>query len=149
MHSLPAKVLADALAPALARWTLDRERSILNAAAPLPASMVSFAAELGITSPETLRLELVDQVALPVTKQWVALARGIGIPLFNPSGMCLGRGISATSTNPSLIRHELVHTLQFQRLGGHQAFMWRYIFECLRFGYAAAPLEIEAMERSS
>ncbi|MGB6222145.1 MAG: hypothetical protein WBG04_14040 [Haloferula sp.] len=141
---MPAKVLADACAPALARWSSAREHSILKSGSRLPSSMLTFATEIGIQSPATIRLEIVDQVPLPLAKRWIKLAQNIGIPLFNPSGMCLGCGISATSADPALIRHELVHTLQFQRLGGHQGFMWHYLFECLRFGYAAAPLEIEA-----
>lgn len=144
MLPLPAKVFADACAPALARWSMARERSILDTGSRLPSPLLAFAAELGIQSPASIRLEMVDQVPLPLAPRWVELAQAIGIPLFNPAGMCLGRGISATSADPALIRHELVHTLQFQRLGGHQGFMWHYVFQCLRFGYTAAPLEIEA-----
>lgn len=148
MRTLFAKILADALAPSLARWSQSRERSILAFGEPLPAASVRFATELGIKSPDSLRLEITDFVPSPIPTPLIGLARKFGFPAFAPAGMCLGRGISATSHDPALIRHELVHTLQYQRFGDHQSFMWRYIFEMLNFGYFDSPLEIEARERS-
>ena len=45
--------------------------------------------------------------------------------------------------------HELVHVMQYERLGGVRPFLRAYVYECLRFGYAAAPLELEAVEVGS
>ena len=75
-------------------------------------------------------------------------ARAAGFPVMKPSAMCLGRGISTTSLDFRLLRHELIHTLQYQNLGGHRPFMRQYLFECLTYGYDAAPMEIEARERA-
>ena len=44
-----------------------------------------------------------------------------------------------------LIVHELAHSAQYERLGGILPFLRRYLFECLTVGYAAAPLEVEAI----
>ncbi|MFC7336677.1 hypothetical protein ACFQY0_05780 [Haloferula chungangensis] len=149
MRSFSAKVLADALAPTLARWSQSRERSILRSGERLPEASIQFATELGIRSPESLRLEISEIIPSPIPPALITLASRLGIPLFSPAGMCLGRGISATSRDPGLIRHELVHTLQYQQLGGHRPFMWRYVYEILKVGYVAAPLEIEARNRSA
>jgi len=46
----------------------------------------------------------------------------------------------------SLIAHELVHTTQYERLGGILPFLRQYLFECLTIGYANAPMELEAAE---
>ncbi|MEM1085699.1 MAG: hypothetical protein AAGI48_16445 [Verrucomicrobiota bacterium] len=148
MHRFPATTLADAVAPSLARWSQRREKHILLHGETLPESLQQFAADLEIDDPESLRLELTKRIPVPVPDPLVRLARSLGLPVFHPAGMCLGRGISAVSKDPAVLRHELVHTAQFQRLGGHFRFMHRYVVECLSLGYFDAPLEIEARERS-
>jgi len=44
-----------------------------------------------------------------------------------------------------LIAHELVHTVQYERLGGIRPFLRQYLTECLTVGYPAAPMEQEAI----
>jgi hypothetical protein len=44
-----------------------------------------------------------------------------------------------------LVFHELVHTLQYERLGGFEPFLRQYLHECLTIGYPAAPMEQEAV----
>jgi len=43
-----------------------------------------------------------------------------------------------------LVVHELVHTWQYERLGGFRPFLQQYLHECITIGYPAAPLEQEA-----
>src|SRR3954471_5712531 len=45
-----------------------------------------------------------------------------------------------------LIAHELVHVMQYERLGGVRPFLREYIADCLRCGYSGAGLELEAAE---
>lgn len=149
MLALPAQILADGLAPSLARWSETREASILKKGQPLPDSLLHFAKDLGIHDPENLRVELQQKIPVPLPASIVSLAQKFGLPVFHPAGMCLGRGISCQSLDDPLLRHELVHTLQYQRLGSHRTFMWHYLYQCLHHGYYQAPLEIEARERSS
>lgn len=143
-----AHVLADGLAPVIARWSTRREREITAAGSPLPGSLQAFAADLGIEDPTRVRLQLATQVPLPVPALCIRLARRIGLPVFHPAGMALGLGICALRADDSLLRHELVHVAQYQRLGGHLPFMRQYLFECLHDGYADSPLETEARDRS-
>lgn len=149
MPSFLAGVLADGLAPILARWSQSREREILRSGCPLSHELTAFAEKLGVSQPETLRLEITPRVPLPLSDRLTSLARRIGVPVFHPAGMALGRGIAATSDDPSLLRHEIVHLLQYQRLGGHPQFMHAYLVECLIHGYFDAPMEREARERSA
>jgi len=44
-----------------------------------------------------------------------------------------------------IIVHELVHTMQCERLGGLNAFLKRYMWECIEIGYPLAPVEQEAV----
>lgn len=147
MFPLPARILADALAPSIARWSEAREKTILANGRALAPSTQEFAKRLGISDP--IRLEIIGTVPLPLPAAWCTAVRKLGMPVFHPAGMALGQGISAISDDPALLRHELVHVLQYQRLGGHLAFMRQYLFEVLHHGYAAAPLELEARDRSA
>jgi hypothetical protein len=45
--------------------------------------------------------------------------------------------------------HELGHTLQYERLGGFEAFLRQYLFECITIGYPAAPMEQEVVHRTA
>ncbi|GAA5476813.1 hypothetical protein Hhel01_00288 [Haloferula helveola] len=132
----------------MARWSERREREILTRGIPLEDSLLDFAARLGIPDPGRVRIEVRSDIPLPLPGGVVGFLQRIGIPLFRPAGMALGNGISAIHTDPQLLRHELVHVRQYARLGGHFRFMRQYIYECLRYGYACAPLETEARERA-
>ena len=46
-----------------------------------------------------------------------------------------------------LIRHELIHVEQIQRLGAWR-WTWQYLWGLLRYGYRDNPLEAEAREKS-
>lgn len=148
MLALPAEILAESLAPTIARWSESRERHILRSGIPLPPAALAFAEHLGIDDPNTLRIEITCSVPLPLPAFWVSLGQKAGLPVFHPAGMCLGRGISCLAPDLPLLKHELVHTRQYQRLGSHLDFMRRYLFECLHHGYHDSPLEIEACSRS-
>src|SRR2546430_8971806 len=49
----------------------------------------------------------------------------------------------------ALIAHELVHVLQYHRLGGVLPFLQTYICQCATVGYPNAPLELEEIGRAS
>jgi len=66
-----------------------------------------------------------------------------------PSGLTLQYGIFLRADCPQdrhLVVHELVHTSQYERLGGVIPFLRDYITECATLGYRRSPLEQEAEE---
>lgn len=141
-----AEILADALAPALARWSSRRETEILRHGVPLTAALEQWSEQLGIVDAGRVRVHIQLEIPLPLSARVVTLAARFGLPLFRPAGMALGRGIAAISMEPRLLKHELVHVRQYQTLGGHLPFMRAYIIQCLVHGYHHAPLEIEARQ---
>lgn len=144
-----ALTLASGVAPATARWAQDQERRILAEGVPLAAEGLAFARELEIENPEGIRVLEVNPVPMPLPRPLIALAGRWGLPVFEPAGMALGRGIYLLEGHPRVLNHELVHVAQYQRLGGISPFMERYLLECLLHGYAAAPLEVEAREKEN
>ena len=59
--------------------------------------------------------------------------------------MTLGRTIHVRGTHLPVwvMRHELAHVRQWERYG-KVGFLARYLWQCARYGYANAPLELEA-----
>jgi hypothetical protein len=145
--NLPALILSDALASAVTPWMEHQERRILREGRGLTASELAMAGDLGISRPQNVRVLLIDPIPVPVPQAWISLANGWGLPVFAPGGMTLGYGIFAAAESMDLVRHELVHVAQYERLGGIAPFLKRYLFECLTVGYADAPLELEARRR--
>lgn len=143
-----ALTLVTGVAPATARWAHAQERRILAEGVPLKAEALDFARKLEIENPEGIRVLEVKPVPMPVPQPVVRLAQKWGLPVVNPAGMTLGRGIYILPGHDRILPHELVHVAQYQRLGGIEPFMRLYLRECLLHGYFAAPLEVEARERS-
>lgn len=67
----------------------------------------------------------------------------------NPAGLTLGHLILVRKDaySPRLMRHELVHVVQVERKGGIRQFLHDYVGEIVEYGYAKAPLEIEARSK--
>jgi len=139
-----ALTLASGIAPATARWAADHERHILTEGKPLDRDGLAFALELEISEPEGIRVLEVESVPLPAPRPLVSLAARWGLPVFEPAGMALGRGIYLLDARSRILRHELVHVAQHQQLGGIEPFLRRYLGECLIHGYRNSPLELEA-----
>ncbi|WP_367872512.1 hypothetical protein [Luteolibacter sp. Populi] len=143
-----ALTLASGVAPAVSRWAQVQERRILTEGQPLAAEALAFATKLKIEDPEGVRVLEVPQVPVPVPQALIQMARGFGFRIITPAGMTLGRGIYILKGSWGVLRHELVHVEQYQRLGGIHPFMQQYLVECLFHGYEDAPLEIDAEDRS-
>jgi hypothetical protein len=142
-----ALTLASGIAPATSRWAADHERRILAEGQALGPRGLAFARELEITAPESIRVLEVKSVPLPAPRPLIQLAGRWGLPVFEPAGMALGRGIYLLDGHSRILRHELVHVAQYQRLGGIEPFMLQYLAECLVHGYLDSPLEVEAREK--
>ena len=147
------RMLRDFLAllatPSASLLVAYHEHRILRAGRRLDDELADFAEGLGIENVEGIRVLLVDEVPSPVP-QWLAnFLQRRGFPVGRAAGMCMGRGIYVTRLDAALIRHELVHTLQYQRLGGTTVFLREYLTQCFRDGYADAELEREARDLSA
>jgi hypothetical protein len=136
------------LLPLACTWAEEQERHILREGVPLSAAQVADATGIGIAHPEAVRLLSVPRI--PIPEHPVLRAAADATQLISPrtGGLTLRYGIFIRDDcwgDHRLIFHELVHTLQYERLGGFHAFLQQYLHECLTIGYPAAPMEQEAV----
>lgn len=143
-----ALTLVTGAVPWVSGWASEQESRILSQGQPLPPADLAFARELQIEDPGGIRYLAAKPIPSPVPEILQELARKAGFPIIIPAGMTLGRGIYILPGHERVLRHELVHVSQYQRLGGISGFMREYLQECMTHGYFDAPLEREARERS-
>ena len=137
----------ESLLPLACAWAQDQERLILADGVLLSPLQIADAKAVGVLHPEQVRLRSVEEMPMPdhpVLKQ-AAEVTGLISPL--TVGLTVRYGIFIRADHWSvrrLIVHELVHTAQYERLGGFEPFLRQYLLECISIGYPAAPLEHEA-----
>jgi hypothetical protein len=142
----------EALLPLAGAWAAEQERTILQSGVPLTVAQLADAIKIGVIHPERVRLLRVVQIPMPNHPALAAAA--IKTNLISPStgGMTLRYGIFIRTDcwgQRPLIAHELVHTSQYERLGGFEAFLRPYLLECLTPpGYPYGPMEQEAITSS-
>lgn len=145
------RLTAILLVPPVYRWLRRQETIICRHGRPLGAEEVGFAQALGLASPDRIRIRTVSRIPLPLGWLLKAIARFSRVVLANPAALTAGRGIyvlEGLDGDRALIRHELVHVRQYERLG-RRAFLKRYIRGCLVYGYEGSPLEVEARRRGN
>lgn len=133
-------------------WVSRHRRRILEHGRPLSADEHQIAKSLGIEHADKIRVWSVTQVPSPGGALLRGVGRVAGVSTHGAKGMALGHGIyleSAQASRRSLIAHELVHVLQYERLGGTWPFVREYLRQCLRQGYWSAELEIEARHKAA
>jgi hypothetical protein len=144
--------LLPVLLPLAVRWAEREEKRILLKGVALVEPHLSDAKIVGVKYPERIRLSKVRSIPPPSNPILKFAAHTTGLVSQDSAGMALRYGIFIRedfSGDRNLIAHECVHTSQYERLGGFNAFLSRYLRECLELGYPEAPLEQEAMLRSA
>src|SRR5262249_24192966 len=134
------------LLPLAAQWATELERRVLCEGVPLSKTEIADAKAIGVRNPERVRLLRVETIPVPAHPMLRAAAASINFLTSSPRGLALDYGIFVRADHwrdRQLIPHELVHTAQYQRLGGIVPFLQTYIFQCATVGYSNAPLELE------
>ena len=126
------------LLPLACAWAGEQERIILRDGVPLSPAQTTDAKSIGVARPEKVRLLKVTRIPIPENP---ALRDAVdAIQLISPrtGGLTLRYGIFIRADcwdDRRLVFHELVHTFQYERLGGFSSF---YSSICL----SASPLGI-------
>jgi len=138
------------LLPIASAYTRQQEAYILEHGRPLTADETNIASSVGVRFPERVRVLNVDSIPLPEHESLRSLMIKHGLGSNQTVGRTMGYGIylkRRSSTNVRLMRHELTHVAQYERFGGIERFLMEYMNQIFRFGYARAPLEMEARWR--
>ena len=135
--------------PLAAEWAEAKEQVVLKNGVPLSDSQMDDARRVGVIHPEKVRIFKVPQIPLP--KHPVLKAAAEETQLITPStvGLTVRYGIfihSDFSDDRYLMVHELVHTSQYEKLGGFLPFFRKYLLQLINIGYPEAPMEQEAIK---
>ena len=139
----------EALLPLAAQWATEQEERILREGEPLTEQEIIDAKVVGVRDPERIRLLQVDAIPSPTHPILRAAYDAIDFVTAGPRGLTVQYGIFVRSDcrqDRHLLVHELVHTSQYERLGGILPFLRGYLFQCATIGYRQAPLEQEAID---
>lgn len=138
----------DNLLPLAAKWVTEVEKRILREGVPLSEQGLADARAVGVREPERVRLLALPCVPIPTDLTLKTAVAAIQFLTPATRGLALRYGIFARSDcwgERRLVAHELVHTAQYERLGGIRPFLRQYLSECLTIGYPAGPMEQEAI----
>ena len=140
------------LLPLATKWAAAVEKRILREGVPLSEQGLADARAVGVREPERVRLLALPCVPSPTDLTLKTAVAAIQFLTPATRGLALRYGIFVRSDcwgERRLIAHELVHTAQYERLGGIRLFLRQYLTECLTVGYPAGPMEQEAIATAS
>ncbi|MBT2335261.1 hypothetical protein J7E49_15250 [Variovorax paradoxus] len=137
------------LLPKVEAWYSEVEIQLAPFGRPLTAEEARTAIELGVAEPEKVRVVVLDEFPMPKDEQLLGEAKKHGLGNWSEGGRSNGRVVllkPRVAQSPAVLRHELVHLAQQDRMG-RTAFLRRYLIELEMMGYARSPLELEAYAR--
>ena len=137
-----------ALLPLACHWAEEQEPLILQQGVHLTSAQVEDARQVDVANPERVRLLRVEKIPLPDHPglQVAIQAAQFISPYASAVTMRYGIFIRARWWDDRrLVVHELVHTAQYEKLGGLRPFLEQYLQECLTLGSANSPLEQTAV----
>jgi hypothetical protein len=137
--------------PLAIEWAEAKEKVVLEHGIPLSNSQIEDAKRVGVIQPEKVKILKVPQIPSP--KHPILKSASEAIQFITPStvGLTLRYGIFIHSDffgDRRLIVRELVHTSQYEKLGGFLPFFRKYFLELIKIGYPKAPMEQEAIKMS-
>ncbi len=145
-----ARLAAVILTPPVHHWIQRQEERIRREGRPLTRAEFASARNIGLKDSGRVRILVVAHIPLPAGWLLKGIARFSRVALADPVALTAGHGIflcSAVAADPVVVRHELVHVHQYERLG-RRAFLQQYIRDCLVDGYRDSALEKEARRLS-
>lgn len=147
MQSESSSAEFEKILPLATKWATEQEDRILRQGVPLSVRELADALRVGVKDPERVRLLQVETIPAPGHPVLQAAYQHARVPTA-PRGLTLHYGIFVRADywrDRTLIVHELVHTAQYERLGGIEQFLRQYLMECATVGYQKCPMEAEAV----
>jgi hypothetical protein len=136
------------LLPLACQWAAEQEAHILATGQPLSTAQLADARLVGVSAPDRVRILHVPEILPPRHPMLRQAAEATQLISPLTGGLTLRYGIFIRTDcrgHRPLVVHELGHTLQYERLGGFDAFLRQYLSECITIGYPEAPMEQEVV----
>lgn len=152
LDSPPAEIKAkiDLFMPRVLAWYESVEADGLMKGRSLSSAEVVTARAMGVADPSKVRILVTEDFPLPESDDALLKeAKRYGLGSTMEGGRTMGYLILLKprhAENATIVRHELVHVGQHDRLG-REAFLRRYLTEMEMMGYSRSPLELEAYAR--
>ncbi len=136
----------DALLPKTLSWLEAVARDLSPRGRALTHEESQQALALGVKDPARVRVLVLDDFPMPADPSLLAQAKRYGLGSSTEGGRSMGYLIllkPRVASLPTVLRHELVHVAQRDRMG-LEPYLRRYLTELEMMGYARSPLELEA-----
>lgn len=129
------------------QWFKEQEQYILSNGENIPSKLYSFLHFHNAHSLiQKIKIVYVDGIPLPRELEMYDEIKN------EPRGLAVGNGIyidEKYKADETLLKHEIVHVIQFNRFDNIDSFIKQYIKEYLQYGYIEMPLEKEARIKST
>ena len=142
----------ESILPLACEWARIQEKMILEKGRPLLPGIINDAKRVGVIHPDRVRTLLVREIPVPEEPVLRAACEQTRLITRLTAGLTLRYGIfirSDCADDRRLHIHELAHVAQYERLGGVEPFLRKYLYEVTTIGYPQAPMEQEAIRAAS
>jgi hypothetical protein len=139
------------LVPLAWLWALWQQSRAQRLGRGLTAAEAALAQRVGVTRPHGVRIRVMPRMPVPGAGVWERLLEPRRCPWHGVRAITLGHALLCFGGEPDarLLAHELRHVQQREAAGSLWRFLWRYLRQVARHGYAQAPYEVDAREAAS
>ena len=145
-NRMPCKYKLGVLIAQATEWAELQARLILRDGVALNINEISLAGAAGVAYPERIRIFQVTHIPYPGNMQLIEMATNAGLLTPDIAGLTLGYGIYLRHgyCTQRILSHEFRHVYQYEQAGSIAAFLTEYLQQIAQYGYANAPLEMDA-----
>lgn len=136
------------LLPLAIKWAEDHSDRIKEEGISLTKEQIELAKEMGVTSPEKIKILHVDKLPLPEHEQLNQAATQIGFLRDEMPGLTLGHSIylRKDSFTRQFLSRELRHVYQYEVFGSIPGFLVEYLKQIVLVGYENSLLVQDAKQ---
>lgn len=140
------KMALPSLLPHAIDWAEATATYAAMSGRPLNEAEAQIARQVGVSHSEAIRLFIVDQMPYPEHPMLQAAAMATDFLGPHTAGLTLGHAVMVRRGQEStrLFSHEFRHVHQYEQAGSIAAYLPVYLEQVVEYGYADAPLEIDA-----
>jgi len=140
------------LMPLACSWAEEQSALILRTGCTLSEPALKFARLVGVQRPALVRVLVVPSIPAPTEPALQAACAQLQFLGPDTAGLTLGSGIFVrqdSDRDSQLLAHELRHVAQYEQYPSIKAYLSVYIPELIQFGYANAPMELDAQRAAA